>query len=325
MLRAAVIGLQPAEFQARRIGDAARKRGRILARPDAAALHADVDLDQGAQFDAEILRHPRGRIDLLGRVEAERDRRILRERGKAAQLAITDNLIADQDVLHAAAHQRFRLADLLHALADRAVRDLPQRNGGRFVRLGMRTDANAGRAGKLRHFRDVAVEGVEVDDERRRIDVCDRSTDLGGRRVHRFTRGAFVRSIFTAGRACPSSPGGQRKRVLRNFMSDVPRIRIADIHKSFGPLEVLRGVSFEVHRGSVVSVVGASGSGKSTLLRCVNHLEPPTSGEIYHRGRAARIAHRRARSSAGRVRSPRSTRCAANWVLYSSNSICGRT
>ena len=63
-------------------------------------------------------------------------------------------------------------------------------------------------------------------------------------------------------------------------MSDVPRIRIAGIHKSFGPLEVLRGVSFDVHRGSVVSVIGASGSGKSTLLRCVNHLEPPDSGEM---------------------------------------------
>ena len=67
-------------------------------------------------------------------------------------------------------------------------------------------------------------------------------------------------------------------------MNDVPRIRIADIHKSFGPLEVLRGVSFDVHRGSVVSVVGASGSGKSTLLRCVNHLEPPDAGEIYIEG-----------------------------------------
>ena len=67
-------------------------------------------------------------------------------------------------------------------------------------------------------------------------------------------------------------------------MNDVPRIRIADIHKSFGPLEVLRGVSFDVHRGSVVSVVGASGSGKSTLLRCVNHLEPSDSGEIFIEG-----------------------------------------
>ena len=67
-------------------------------------------------------------------------------------------------------------------------------------------------------------------------------------------------------------------------MSEVPSIRIADIHKSFGPLEVLRGVSFDVQRGNVVSVIGASGSGKSTLLRCVNYLEPPNSGEIYIEG-----------------------------------------
>ena len=71
---------------------------------------------------------------------------------------------------------------------------------------------------------------------------------------------------------------------LDRFMSDVPRIRVAGIHKSFGPNAVLRGVSFDVHRGSVVSVVGASGSGKSTLLRCVNHLEPPDSGEVYIEG-----------------------------------------
>jgi len=84
-------------------------------------------------------------------------------------------------------------------------------------------------------------------------------------------------------------------------MSDVPRIRIADIHKSFGSLEVLRGVSFDVHRGKVVSVIGASGSGKSTLLRCVNYLEPPNSGEIYIEGEplGARIdpsGNRKARS-----------------------------
>ena len=67
-------------------------------------------------------------------------------------------------------------------------------------------------------------------------------------------------------------------------MSDVPSIRIAGIHKSFGSLEVLRGVSFDVPRGNVVSVIGASGSGKSTLLRCVNYLEPPNAGEVYIEG-----------------------------------------
>jgi ABC-type histidine transport system ATPase subunit len=67
-------------------------------------------------------------------------------------------------------------------------------------------------------------------------------------------------------------------------MSEIPRIRVADVHKRFGPLEVLRGVSFDVQRGHVVSVIGASGSGKSTLLRCVNYLEPPNAGEVYLEG-----------------------------------------
>jgi len=64
-------------------------------------------------------------------------------------------------------------------------------------------------------------------------------------------------------------------------MSDLPMIRVVDVHKRFGTLEVLKGVSFDVHRGSVVSMIGASGSGKSTLLRCINYLEAPTAGDIF--------------------------------------------
>src|SRR2546428_13683460 len=67
-------------------------------------------------------------------------------------------------------------------------------------------------------------------------------------------------------------------------MSEVPTIRVVDVHKRFGSLEVLKGVSFEIHRGSVVSMIGASGSGKSTLLRCINHLETPTAGDIFIEG-----------------------------------------
>ena len=64
-------------------------------------------------------------------------------------------------------------------------------------------------------------------------------------------------------------------------MTEMPTIRVVDVHKRFGTLDVLQGVSFDVHRGNVVSMIGASGSGKSTLLRCINHLETPTSGDIF--------------------------------------------
>jgi len=60
-----------------------------------------------------------------------------------------------------------------------------------------------------------------------------------------------------------------------------PVVRIVDLHKSFGSLEVLQGVNMEVDRGEVVVILGPSGSGKSTMLRCVNHLEEPTSGEVW--------------------------------------------
>ena len=60
-----------------------------------------------------------------------------------------------------------------------------------------------------------------------------------------------------------------------------PLVRIADLHKSFGALEVLRGVSIDIARGEKVSIIGPSGSGKTTLLRCINYLEKPTAGHIW--------------------------------------------
>ena len=58
-------------------------------------------------------------------------------------------------------------------------------------------------------------------------------------------------------------------------------IQVYDLHKSFGSVEVLKGISTVVRRGEVVCVIGPSGSGKSTLLRCINLLEQPTSGRIF--------------------------------------------
>ena len=57
-------------------------------------------------------------------------------------------------------------------------------------------------------------------------------------------------------------------------------IRIEGLHKSFGSLEVLKGVDLTAHEGEVVAIIGGSGSGKSTLLRCINFLETPSAGKI---------------------------------------------
>jgi polar amino acid transport system ATP-binding protein len=57
-------------------------------------------------------------------------------------------------------------------------------------------------------------------------------------------------------------------------------IEVRDLHKSFGDLEVLRGIDLRVEQSEVVCVIGPSGSGKSTLLRCINLLEQPTSGTV---------------------------------------------
>ena len=64
-------------------------------------------------------------------------------------------------------------------------------------------------------------------------------------------------------------------------MTTEPIIRVCDLKKSFGDLQVLRGINTEVDRGEVVVVIGPSGSGKSTFLRCLNLLETPTAGSIF--------------------------------------------
>ena len=63
-------------------------------------------------------------------------------------------------------------------------------------------------------------------------------------------------------------------------MSEAPALLLADVHKSFGKHEVLRGIDLELAPHEVVCLIGASGSGKSTLLRCVNLLEPIDEGRV---------------------------------------------
>ena len=67
---------------------------------------------------------------------------------------------------------------------------------------------------------------------------------------------------------------------IGNDVRDKEMIRIKNLKKKYGNLEVLKGISTEVKEGEVISIIGPSGSGKSTFLRCINRLEEPTSGEI---------------------------------------------
>jgi polar amino acid transport system ATP-binding protein len=69
-----------------------------------------------------------------------------------------------------------------------------------------------------------------------------------------------------------------------NWTPDQPLVSLREVHKSFGLVEVLKGVSFDVARGEVVCIIGPSGSGKSTLLRCVNALVPIDRGSILVEG-----------------------------------------
>jgi len=71
---------------------------------------------------------------------------------------------------------------------------------------------------------------------------------------------------------------------MNDSTSDIPVIEIRDLQKSYGPLDVLKGVSLSAPRGHVVSLIGSSGSGKSTLLRCCNLLENSHAGEILFLG-----------------------------------------
>ena len=61
-------------------------------------------------------------------------------------------------------------------------------------------------------------------------------------------------------------------------------VSVCDLKKSFGEREILKGISFDIHRGDVTCIIGPSGSGKSTLIRCVNFLEHPTGGHIEYKG-----------------------------------------
>ena len=78
-----------------------------------------------------------------------------------------------------------------------------------------------------------------------------------------------------------------------NMTESAPALKVEDIHKSFGNIKVLKGISLEAFDHDVISILGSSGSGKSTLLRCINLLETPSSGKVYVRGELIKMTERR--------------------------------
>ena len=102
-----------------------------------------------------------------------------------------------------------------------------------------------------------------------------------------------------------------------------PALTVENMHKSFGQLEVLRGVSLTANDGDVISILGSSGSGKSTFLRCINLLETPDEGVVTVAGETIKMRQRgdgRAEPATG----ARSTASAPNSAWCSRASTCGR-
>jgi arginine/ornithine transport system ATP-binding protein len=78
-----------------------------------------------------------------------------------------------------------------------------------------------------------------------------------------------------------------------NSDSSDPALQVEDIHKSFGEIEVLKGISLTANDHDVISILGSSGSGKSTFLRCINLLETPTSGSVWVKGELIEMKEQR--------------------------------
>ena len=79
-------------------------------------------------------------------------------------------------------------------------------------------------------------------------------------------------------------------------------LEVKDLRKSFNKTQVLKGVSFSMEKGQVLSIIGASGSGKTTLLRCINFLEEADSGEIFVEGKSIYDGAAKKKLSSGEIR-----------------------
>ena len=119
-----------------------------------------------------------------GVVHAHPDLRLARERHEASDLAPAHDLVAHQHVGHPGLHQRLRLAHLLAAHPHRAEGHLPARDDRALVGLGVRANPHPGGRDVVRHRVEVALEGVEIDEQGGRVDVGEPHPDFSRWMVH---------------------------------------------------------------------------------------------------------------------------------------------
>lgn len=96
-------------------------------------------------------------------------------------------------------------------------------------------------------------------------------------------------------------------------------LEVQDIHKSYGSLEVLKGISLKAHDGDVISILGSSGSGKSTFLRCINLLEKPSAGRIIVGGEELALTKKEDELHASNARQLEAIRARIGFVFQSFN------
>jgi polar amino acid transport system ATP-binding protein len=118
----------------------------------------------------------------------------------------------------------------------------------------------------------------------------------GGAAARNATRGVALPSAMVFDRANGNAAAPAAGKTSRGNMDEnakgaghaAPVIELRDIHKSYGALEVIKGIGLTARKGDVIALIGSSGSGKSTLLRCINLLEIPQQGEILFQGEPVR-------------------------------------
>ncbi len=180
MLGRALICVQAAKPECRVRGDGARKLERWRAWGHAAAMSADVDLDQHFDRRSGAMRGSRKLRDVATIVDQHTDFRRARKSREAVELAHAHDLVGDEHVADAGGDERLGLADFLATNADRAARHLQLRDLRTLVTLGVRAQPDTVPADRGRHRSEVTLQHIEIDDQRRRVNIGEPIADLGG-------------------------------------------------------------------------------------------------------------------------------------------------